>query len=276
MTQTPPDQSMPFRSLLPSLFSSLARGPSTPQTWTLLRTLKSENPNDIQGDLHGTATFTKLETKQTQSQESSQEINTTANTPTDAEQDTKNTDLDLQETHKDLLYSESGSLPLSFGPGLQWTKKYIWRLADDKISVWFVKPDTSTSTTKTSSTSSTSPAEKEQRKQEEADYLFHEFDFEFAADAQALLDSAMDEEFVNPPLPPDVEGSDSGGVEKKKKKTRIIAARGNHLCVEDMYRTAYAFRICEGSGEVVSWASRHVVRGPRKGQDIVNLYSRAS
>ncbi|KAL4802818.1 hypothetical protein BDV18DRAFT_163779 [Aspergillus unguis] len=222
---------MSTRSLLPKIFSSLTRSSSSaPTTWTLLRTLKSENPNDIQGDLHGSATFTYLNTTPTP------DVTDKSNTPT-------------KET--DLLYSESGSLPTTFGPGLRWTKKYIWRLADDKISVWFVKPESNA------------------KGVEEADYLFHEFDFEFAADPRAFLESAMDEqEFVNPPVPPVVELPGA-------QKTRVIAARGNHLCIEDMYRTAYAFRVAEGSGEVVSWASRHVVRGPKKGQDIVNMYSRA-
>lgn len=107
--------------------------------------------------------------------------------------------------------------------------------------------------------------------EEEADYLFHEFDFVSSSPestATSELKSESGEEFVAPPVPPEV-GSGSG------LQTKIVAARGNHLCIKDMYRTAYAFRVAEGSGEVLSWASRHVVKGPKKGQDIVNLYSRA-
>ncbi|KAL4821608.1 hypothetical protein BDW67DRAFT_51701 [Aspergillus spinulosporus] len=235
-------ETMPPRHLLQTIFSSLTRTPiistpssaltptPTPTSWTLLRTLKSENPNDIQGDLHGTATFTPLRTSQTETDET----------------DTSG------EGHTDLLYSESGSLPTSFGPGLRWTKKYIWRLsANGRISVWFVKPDKK-------------PASKgkENQEEEEADYLFHEFDF-----ASTLSSDSNSAEFVTPPTPPEVQGLARGST------TKVITARGNHLCIDDMYRTAYAFRVDE-SGEVLSWASRHVVRGPRKGQDIVNLYSR--
>ncbi|KAL4734781.1 hypothetical protein BDV11DRAFT_49112 [Aspergillus similis] len=225
----PSTETMPPRHLLQTMFSSLTRAPliSTPTSWTLLRTLKSENPNDIQGDLHGTATFTPLRTSQTE---------------------TNDTDTS-GEGHTDLLYSESGSLPTSFGPGLRWTKKYIWRLsANGRISVWFVKPDKK-------------PAP-DGEEEEEADYLFHEFDF-----ASTSSSDSNTAEFVTPPLPPEMQGL------ARASTTKVIAARGNHLCIDDMYRTAYAFRIDE-SGEVLSWASRHVVRGPRKGQDIVNLYSR--
>lgn len=104
--------------------------------------------------------------------------------------------------------------------------------------------------------------------EEEADYLFHEFDFVSSSSSESASKSESGEEFVTPPVPPEV-ASHSG------LQTQIVAARGNHLCIKDMYRTAYAFRVAEGSGEVLSWASRHVVKGPKKGQDIINLYSRA-
>jgi hypothetical protein len=105
---------------------------------------------------------------------------------------------------------------------------------------------------------------------EEADYLFHDFDFESGSDS--LLESASVStqkdpgEFVAPPVPPVVLTSGN--------ETTVLNARGNHLCINDMYRTAYAFRIKPDTGEVLSWASRHVVRGPKKGQDIVNRYEK--
>lgn len=245
---------MPPRNLLPTIFSSLSRTPSStsPTRWTLLRTLKSENPNDMQGDLNGTATFTPLR---------SHRLDPTAqnNTP---ETETEGSGNGNGNGYTDLLYSEEGSLPQSFGPGLRWTKKYIWRLsANGRISVWFVKID-----------QKQKPTADGQVPEEEADYLFHEFDFVSSSssdsNATSEVKSESGEEFVTPPVPPEV-GSDSG------LQTKIVAARGNHLCIKDMYRTAYAFRVAEGSGEVLSWASRHVVKGPKKGQDIVNLYSRA-
>ncbi|KAL2815643.1 hypothetical protein BDW59DRAFT_176075 [Aspergillus cavernicola] len=237
------------RYLLPTIFSSIARTTTatatatpSPTRWTLLRTLKSENPNDIQGELHGTASFTPLHSP-------SLNTNTITHATTDA---TKNP----EERYTDLLYSEEGSLPalpiLNIGPGLRWTKKYIWRLsAEGGISVWFVKVDKSST-------------------EEEADYLFHEFDLITNNDTNPNTDKDTDSggnEFVTPPVPPEV---------IQGEKTKIIAARGNHLCINDMYRTAYAFRVDEENGEVLSWASRHVVRGPKKGQDIVNLYSKGS
>ncbi|KAJ0422186.1 hypothetical protein BJY00DRAFT_311250 [Aspergillus carlsbadensis] len=252
MTQEPAQYTLPEsqptmaplpRTLLPNLFSSLSRttsGPSsTPTRWTLLRTLKSENPNDIVGELRGSATFTPLRSSPTAS----------ISTPITADSKPDTTTSPDTETDQELLYSEEGSLPASFGPGLRWTKKYIWHFPrDGNVSVWFVKVD------------------KKQDAEEERDYLFHRFDFGVSPSAPGSgTDVVSGEEFVTPPTPPEVFGAAA---------TKVITARGNHLCINDMYRTAYAFRVEEGSGEVVSWASRHVVRGPKKGQDIMNLYSR--
>ncbi|KAJ6116057.1 hypothetical protein N7523_006474 [Penicillium sp. IBT 18751x] len=198
---------MPSRQLLTALFGSLRNS-----RWTLSRTLRSENPLDLNGELRGTATFTAL-----------------------------------PNSDHDWLYSEEGEIPGLPGSGnalagLRWTKKYIWRTTDaDKISVWFVKvapgPD-------------------------EADYLFHDFDFDTASDK-----AESKSEFVTAPVPPTV---------TPDNETTVIAARGNHLCINDMYRTAYAFRIRPETGEVVSWASRHVVHGPKKDQDIINRYERST
>ncbi|KAL4959354.1 uncharacterized protein BDV14DRAFT_184845 [Aspergillus stella-maris] len=232
---------------LPAFFSSLARSSTTgaPKRWTLLRNLKSENVNDLTGDLHGTATLAPLPPYSVS---------------------TQNQTHDQAQGHQDLLYSEEGSLPASFGPGLRWTKKYIWRLSPSgKISVWFVKVDKNYTDG-----------------EEEADYLFHEFNvdsaistsddldtFDVSASVAAIEASGVNmEQFVVAPVPPPASGTAS-------TRTRVISARGNHLCIDDMYRTAYSFRIDERSGEVLSWASRHVVKGPKKGQDIVNFYTRA-
>ncbi|KAL3456495.1 hypothetical protein BJX64DRAFT_281322 [Aspergillus heterothallicus] len=234
------------RNLLPTLFSSLSRttsGPSsTPTRWTLLRTLKSENPNDIVGELHGSAVFTPLRSSPTASTPQS------TSSPAPAADSKEDSDA---ETDQELLYSEEGSLPQSFGPGLRWTKQYIWRFTrDGNVSVWFVKVD----------------KKPDPDAEAERDYLFHEFDFGLSPSAPGTgTDAVSGDEFVMPPTPPEVPGA---------MQTKVIAARGNHLCINDMYRTAYAFRIEEQSGEVVSWASRHVVRGPKKGQDIVNLYTK--
>ncbi|KAB8265696.1 hypothetical protein BDV32DRAFT_115747 [Aspergillus pseudonomiae] len=149
-------------------------------------------------------------------------------------------------TPKDLLYYEEGEMPappglranLGVGVGLRFTKKYIWRLSEaGVISVWFAKVGAG---------------------EDAPDYLFHEFEFREEGQGQGEGDK---ETFVDAPVPPLVDG----------EETVVFKARGNHLCINDMYRTAYAFRV-RGEGEVVSWASRHVVKGPKKDQDIVNLY----
>lgn len=207
----------PSRQLLP-LLSSLGNS-----RWALTRTLRSDNPLDLNGELRGTATFTPL--------------------PNTAD--------------RDWLYSEEGEIPTAVTggaalPGLRWTKKYIWRDGDaGRISVWFVKvapgPD-------------------------EADYLFHNFDFADATIKQEGEESAKEgeqgsAELIAPPTPPAITTADV--------ETTVLSAQGNHLCINDMYRTAYAFRIQSETGEVLSWASRHVVKGPKKNQDIINRYERA-
>lgn len=149
---------------------------------------------------------------------------------------------------RDMVYREEGEMPSTVGmgmAGLRWSKKYIWRLSEGgKMSVWFVKVGGGSKGSG----------------EEEADYLFHEFNFknETAGDSDP---AAGEEVFVTAPVPPAVAGD-----------TAVLAARGNHLCINDMYRTAYAFRIRPESGEVLSWSSRHVVKGPKKDQDIVNVY----
>lgn len=217
---------------LSSLFRSLA---NSPRAWVLTRTLRSDNPKDINGVLTGTAEF--------QIQEP----------PRD--------DGDLQ-LKIEMAYRECGEMPM-FGPGLRWMKKYIWRLAADgqgrsEISVWFVKVDRKKKNGE------------ERRKQgregsnhdddddeEEADYLFHTFDLDG--------NTQQESEAVSPPDPP--------LCSCEEDMTTVIVARGNHLCVNDMYHTAYAFRTL-ATGEVVSWSSRHLVKGPNKSQDISNVYEK--
>ncbi|CAG7930468.1 unnamed protein product [Penicillium olsonii] len=205
---------MPSRQLLSTLLTSLSN-----TRWSLTRTLRSDNPLDLNGELRGTATFT------------------------------------AQPSAGDWLYCEEGDMPTNVGipmqPGLRWSKKYIWRLGQDsdRISVWFVKV-------------ASGP--------EEADYLFHDFDFDVDTLVPEEKSAAQKDpgEFVASPVPPPVQASDAGN------ETSVLNARGNHLCINDMYRTAYAFRIEPTTGQVLSWASRHVVKGPKKGQEIINRYEK--
>ncbi|KAJ5115353.1 hypothetical protein NUU61_001112 [Penicillium alfredii] len=211
---SPAATDMPSRQLLASLCNSLVN-----VRWSLTRTLRSENPLDLNGELRGTATFIPQH-----------------NNNNSASRD------------RDWLYCEEGEIPTSVGgaAGLRWTKKYIWRLAETgRVSVWFVK---------------VAPGP------EEADYLFHDFDFLGAASAPSTGDDST--EYVAPPTPPTVTATGP--------ETTVLVARGSHLCINDMYRTAYAFRVHPETGEVLSWASRHVVQGPKKEQDIVNRYERGA
>lgn len=212
-----------MRTQVTALFASLHARP-----WSLTRTLHSDNPMDIKGEIHGTATFTPC--KQPNTDPSSQ---ATPETPETAGQT--------------MVYREEGEMPASVMgmAGLRWTKRYIWRLADsDTMSVWFAKAD-----------------------RDEEDYLFHQFDF-VAPTAAATATSPISTttttaETVTAPTPP---------VVANVRDSSILVARGDHLCINDMYRTAYAFRVLAETGEVLSWSSRHVVKGPKKDQDIVNIY----
>lgn len=220
--------SLPSRQLLSAIFSSL--GPES-RRWSLTRTLHSDNPMDIKGDLHGTATFKPLQ---------------------------RSTGPD-----RDMVYREEGEMPNMPGmgvgmAGLRWSKKYIWRLSESgKISVWFVKVG--------GGGGSGGGSKKTENEEEEADYLFHEFDFNNSHHHNHHPTESAGETFVTAPIPP---------VASITGETAVLAARGNHLCINDMYRTAYAFRIHSETGEVLSWSSRHMVKGPKKDQDIVNIYQR--
>lgn len=197
---------------IPALFASLHSRP-----WSLTRTLHSDNPMDIKGELHGTATFTPVrQTKDTQDEQTTEE-----------------------KQDEDVVYREEGEMPTAVMgmAGLRWTKRYIWRLADG-MSVWFAKADS-----------------------DEVDYLFHEFDFDALGHTAATPDAGV----ITAPTPP---------VVASVRDSSILVARGNHLCINDMYRTAYAFRVLAETGEVLSWSSRHVVKGPKKDQNIVNIYRR--
>lgn len=184
---------------------------------------------DIKGELHGTATFQPLQ---------------------------RGTGPD-----RDMVYREEGEIPNMPGmgmgmgmAGLRWSKKYIWRLSESgKISVWFVKVG--------------GGLKKTGNEEEEADYLFHEFDFNSHSHSHPHNHptESAGETFVTAPIPP---------VASIAGNTAVLAARGNHLCINDMYRTAYAFRVHSETGEVLSWSSRHMVKGPKKDQDIVNIYQR--
>lgn len=276
------------RHILSTLFSSLARDSTR---WTLTRTLKSDNPMDINGVLRGTATFRPLRGRKGDTLENNGHGNGNNKKCTGVE----TRDVSEEEDNLEMVYHEEGEMPSSIGlgmgmvSGLRWTKKYIWRLDPEGrgMSVWFVKVGQG-------------QGQQRQQQEEEADYLFHEFVFDVGSsdgdgDGSRNTDTlpsppslslspgtSLDAEHTHgnednnvspptPPLPSSLPPSSSYG--DKDTNTTILTARGNHLCINDMYRTAYAFRV-RPTGEVVSWSSRHVVKGPKKNQDIVNLHER--
>ncbi|OAX81538.1 hypothetical protein ACJ72_04117 [Emergomyces africanus] len=234
------------------IFSSLA---DDPRPWVLSRTLRSDNPADLNGELRGRASFRLLNNN------------------------TRNTADGLRE----LLYREEGDMPgvgggMAGAAGLRWTKKYIWRLTPwpflmeeedsvrelpmeqtngGRLSVWFVKAQKPVS-------DSTSGAEDTMH---EADYIFHGLDIiQFdSTDADESCSQVSNATIPSPPPPAPV----------REPNTQVVIARGQHLCVNDRYQTVYAFRMGnDPPGRILSWSSRHLIRGPKKRQDIVNLYSR--
>ncbi|PGH05289.1 hypothetical protein GX51_03010 [Blastomyces parvus] len=233
-------------SLASRIFSSL----SDSRPWILSRTLRSDNPADLNGELKGTAAFLLH-----------YENITDAGTG-------------------ELLYTEEGEMPGAGGHigGLRWTRKYIWRLSsssllakeaasapreqakeDNRLSVWFVKLQKSTADSKHGERAPIAEA------RNEPDYMFHELGIQLDGD-EALSTKQPSSMVPDAIIPPPV----------KESSTQVVIARGQHLCINDDYQTVYAFRMGNGpSGRVLSWSSRHVVRGPKKNQDIVNRYSRS-
>ena len=138
--------------------------------------------------------------------------------------------------------------------GLRWTKKYIWRLngaastdqkqqeqQDDNnpemggISVWFVKIKSSKEKAETGD-------------EDEPDYLFHEFDFNYRQKQQDSTEPAdATKPHFEPPTPPPLILPD---LREKYPETSVIQATGDHLCVKDMYYTAYSFRVVPETGDV--------------------------
>ncbi|KAL1952819.1 hypothetical protein VTO42DRAFT_4124 [Malbranchea cinnamomea] len=292
------------------IFRALARDC---RPWTLRRTLRSENPADLQGELRGKACFQQVPRARPKTEKAVKDLDDSTEDKKEEERVPPRLTARTADDMIDLLYVEEGEVPsLSAGrgastmAGLRWSRKYVWRLTttttttimpgrsrsrsgddgsgrracpaprdkdgpaetqeterrsghdretDGVISVWFVKPAT----------------------HDEPDYLFHEMRFEPVAELSSV--SSSDTEMLaqtQVPIPPDVPG----------RETTVLVARGEHLCVRDNYSTTYAFRVTTAAaeqdedddgpsaGEVVSWASRHVVKGPSKNQDILNMYSR--
>ncbi|PGG99838.1 hypothetical protein AJ79_08390 [Helicocarpus griseus UAMH5409] len=229
--------------------SVIFRSLSDPRPWHLTRTLQSENPADLNGELKGTASFVS------------------------------STDTDTERV-RELLYKEEGEMPGAGGglAGLRWSRKYIWRLStssylkdepkeratkqenEESLSVWFVKLH------KPTSDSERTKHAAQTENIAEADYIFHELEFQDGSTtADGMLSSEVPRPFApNVIVPPSVQ----------EPNTKIVVGRGRHLCINDDYLTIYAFRLGGDPENVVSWSSRHIVRGPKKSQDIVNLYSR--
>ncbi|KAJ5525958.1 hypothetical protein N7494_012608 [Penicillium frequentans] len=180
----------PSHTALKSILKSLSSS-----RWSLTRSLRSTNANEINGQLSGTATFAQLPT-----------------------------------ADQDWLYTESGQFPASALP-LPWQ---AWQMP---------------------------PGRKIGSGPDEADYLFHNFDF--TDDGRIALEGG-EEHF--PPVP-------ALPLNTRDDQTYVLQARGDHLCINDMYRTSYAFRFLRDTEELVSWSSLHVVRGPAKTQEIRNQYA---
>jgi hypothetical protein len=279
-----------------TLFNSLSQHS---RRWTLTRKLRSDNPADINGELKGIATFTPLpprpQTKEMLYREEG-EMPSMMKVPGMAGLKwTKKYIWRLNEEGS----GEEGNSNSNADPPVEGSS-HSYHGQD--MSVWFVK----TSTHMKMNQERQPPQENEE---DEADYLFHEFDFDFdfSKDPRASPSSGIQQQLkthtdivdenkhrtkdqdnrttpetepepeisIAPPAPP------LGSLLQQQQpavaeKTTILNARGHHLCINDVYQTAYSFRVRSDTGEVLSWASRHVVKGPKKNQDIVNFYERES
>lgn len=250
-SSTHPPNSVPATAI----FNSLARNP---RPWILTRRLWSENSSDLQGELKGVATFTPKPTLHS--------VNHNHN----------RNDAGEEEPNKhitEMVYKEEGETAapgLRGVAGMTWTKKYIWRLADDghtgdSIEVWFVKiPDGKAISSSTATTTG-----KGNEAEDESDYVFHNLRFGNTADgANNALSLDGTTTFGETVIPQENFSSDGDFA--------TLTAHGHHLCVNDTYQTTYSFRLQgeDSSFEVVRWASKHVVTGPKKNQVITNTYHR--
>lgn len=256
-TASTPNTHPPTNVPATTIFNHLARNP---RPWILRRILWSENPSDLQGELKGIATFTPKPIP----------LHPTRNSHDDAGKDPN-------KHLNEMVYTEEGETAASGlrrVAGMRWTKKYIWRLAegksenshtDDRIEVWFVKiPDE-----KANSSSITTATGKDTGAGDERDYIFHNLRFDNPADGTNNAISPDMTSFREPGFPLE-------SISTKDEDFTTLTAHGHHLCINDTYQTAYSFRLKgEGSSmEVVRWASKHVVTGPKKSQVITNIYHR--
>ncbi|OAL65066.1 T-complex protein 1 [Trichophyton rubrum] len=186
--------------------------------------LKSDNHRDMQGELKGTATFKPA-------------CNGRSGIP------------------NDLVYEEQGEMRDPSGRNstrMKWSRRYMWRLSDSSLSVWFVKVNMESS----------KESAQDGQTEDLPDYIFHQLRFMDEDEGEKGDLEVTD-------LVPPATASDEG-------ETAVLFARGSHLCIKDNYETTYAFRVSKGCfGCIHNWASSHVVEGPKKSQRIVNMYTRA-
>lgn len=196
-------------TLLPALWHSLEN-----TRWALHRTLHSTNTAEPSGTCNGTAKFTSR--------------------PPSTFVDR---DKQVQPAAGEMLYVEEGSFRMSNSlpnsPAFSFSRKYIWRLRDERpgppeISIWFTKPGT-----------------------EEIDYLFHTF-----------LVQRMDEAEGDSVDSSGIKVICSGGhlcVEDFYSSTYVFSGTKT----ED----GEGMKI-----EVDSWTMHHDVRGPKKDQSIETVF----
>jgi hypothetical protein len=127
----------------------------------------------------------------------------------------------------------------------------------------------------------------QENEEDEADYLFHEFDFDFSKDPRASPSSGIQQQLkthtdivdentkhrtkdqdnrttpetepisIAPPTPP------LGSLLQLQQqqpavadKTTILNARGHHLCINDVYQTAYSFRV---RSDTMNMSKKHIL-----------------
>lgn len=155
------------------------------------------------------------------------------------------------------------------------------------VSLWFIKPGTGT----VSDAAKSDPGgEGGAGGGAEVDYLFHEVEVLVVepADAEGDGDGDGDASAARSDREGDVDGNVDGDVCRVK-------AKGQHLCVDDVYSTEYVFTLrsrssssgrqesepgdagpsgVSGGWELEKWEVTHTVTGPKKEQRIWSLYER--
>lgn len=157
-----------------------------------------------------------------------------------------------EEAVKEILYHETGDFemaPIDGGgeclPRFSFSRKYIWRLSETASGPQDDRHAISIWFTRPGT--------------DELDYRFHNLNFQSSEQCMGKL--------------------------KDESSTVVVSAKGDHLCVQDMYYSEYKFHLQRRDGGpshdvddlfLDTWTTLHTVVGPTKNQRIETFFTRST